>query len=263
MIELNKYDLIIVNSSGGKDSIAALFEVVRLAELQEFDRNNIVVSHQDLKNIEWKGTRELVIEQSNHFGLRLEFSTYRNMNGVESTLLDYVERRGKWPSNKQRYCTSDFKRGPGSRVVRKLTKDMGKCRILHVFGFRKSESPARKKKRTLVKNKVLTNKKREVFDWLPIHNWSDKKVWDTIRKNGLPYHYAYDLGMPRLSCCFCIFSPFNALVIAGKANAELLDRYVEVENKIAHHFRKGMPIASVKAAIENGYVPDKISNWVM
>lgn len=30
-----------------------------------------------------------------------------------------------------------------------------------------------------------------------------------------------DLGMPRLSCCFCIFSPRSALLLAGKHNPGL------------------------------------------
>jgi len=69
--------------------------------------------------------------------------------------------------------------------------------------------------------------------------------------------------MPRLSCCFCIFSPFDALVVAGKANPELLDRYIETERKIGHTFRSGLKIESVKIAIENNYQPKIISDWVM
>ena len=69
--------------------------------------------------------------------------------------------------------------------------------------------------------------------------------------------------MPRLSCCFCIFSPFDALVCAGYANPELLDRYVEVEEKIGHTFKNGFAIKEVKEAIKKGYKPKNISDWVM
>ena len=262
-MELSHFDLIIVNSSGGKDSLCALWEVCRQAKNQGFPLYKIVVSHQDLGEMEWEGTKELVMEQANLFGLKTYYSKRRNQNGYEEDLLEYVERRGKWPSNKQRYCTSDFKRGPGARIVTALTKEMKHSRLLYVFGFRTEESPFRSKKPAFLKNKRLTTNSREVYDWLPIHNWNLKKVWSVIKSNKLPYHKAYDLGMPRLSCMFCIFSPLDALVIAGQQNPKLLERYIEVERKIGHNFRSDFKISMVKEKIESGYYPDKVNNWIM
>ncbi|WP_231464706.1 phosphoadenosine phosphosulfate reductase family protein [Pedobacter sp. Leaf132] len=262
-MDLHLYDLIIINSSAGKDSLVAKFDVCRLAMEQGYSLDRIVVSHQDLGEMEWKGTHRLVKTQADFFGLRTYYSKRRNSKGYEETLLEFVERRKKWPDNKNRYCTSDFKRGPGARVVTMLTKELGNCKVLHVFGFRKDESPARAKKEVLKVNKQLTTKRRLVHDWLPVHDWSLEKVWNVIKSNNLPYHPAYDLGMPRLSCCFCIFSPFDALVIAGQHNPELLDRYVETEKKIGHKFRNGFAISSVKDAILNNYTPSIISDWIM
>jgi len=262
-MKLNDYNLIIVNSSGGKDSLCALWEVCRLANEQAYPIDQVVVSHQDLGYAEWPGTKELAKEQADIFGCDFYVTRRRNKDGYEETLLEYVLRRGKWPSNKQRWCTSDFKRAPGARVVTALTKDMGKCKVLYVFGFRAEESPARSRRKPFRLNTRLTTKRRKVYDWLPIHTWNMEKVWATIKDNNLPYHKAYDLGMPRLSCCFCIFSPFDALVTAGYANPELLDRYVAVEEEIGHTFRNGFAISEVKDAIEKGYKPDKIKDWVM
>ena len=59
-MKLNNYDLIIINSSGGKDSLAALYEVCRIAKDQDFPFSKIAVSHQDLGSMEWEGTKELV-----------------------------------------------------------------------------------------------------------------------------------------------------------------------------------------------------------
>jgi 3'-phosphoadenosine 5'-phosphosulfate sulfotransferase (PAPS reductase)/FAD synthetase len=259
----SEYDLIIVNSSGGKDSLCALYETCRIAKLQSFPLEKIVVSHQDLGDMEWAETKELVCRQAKVFGLETHVSKRRDKDGYEESLLEYVERRGKWPSSKQRFCTSDFKRGPGARVVTNLTKGLGKCKVLQVFGFRSEESPSRAKKEIYKLNDNLSTQKRQVFDWLPIHDWTTQNVWQVIKNNNLPYHKAYDLGMPRLSCVFCIFSPKDALVVAGKHNPELLDRYVEVEKKIGHSFRDGFSISTVKDLIDSGYVPQKISNWIM
>lgn len=262
-MNLADYDVVIVNSSGGKDSLCAIYEICRMADQQQYDKSKIIVSHQDLGEMEWAGTKELAKRQADHFGLAIEYSKQRNKEGRHQTLLEYVEQRGKWPSRGQRYCTSDFKRGPGARVVTKLTKALGECKVLYVFGFRKDESPERAKKKKFSENKRLKTLKRTVHEYLPIHDWNSEQVWQVIHENGLPYHKAYDFGMPRLSCCFCIFSPFDALVIAGIHNPELLDQYIEVEQKIGHTFRHEFKIESVRDAIRNGYVPDKADDWVM
>lgn len=261
--DLSKFRWIVVNSSGGKDSQTALRFVVNACDAAGVSRDRIVVSHQCLGQIEWQGTLELVKSQAAFYGLRLEVSKYRNQAGVELDLLDYVERRGKWPSSQQRYCTSDFKRLPGSRVITALSREAAGD-ILQVFGFRAEESPARAKKSVLAPNAKLSTRSRQVWDWLPIHEWTLGQVWADIKASGVAHHQAYDLGMPRLSCAFCIFAPKAALMIAGKHNPELLQRYVDVERKIGHTFQNGRSIESIQQAIVAGEeVPQMNGNWNM
>lgn len=260
---LKDYDWIIINSSGGKDSLAAIWEVCNQAHAVNFPWDRIVISHQDLGRMEWPGTTDLVYEQAALFDLSVYVTRRRDNEGNKESLLDYARRRGKWPSSQQRWCTSDFKRGPGSRVVTELCPGREKNRVLHVFGFRAEESPARSKKVAYERNKRLSTKNRIVDDWLPIHDWSTKDVWTAIKGNNLPYHKAYDLGMPRLSCVFCIMSPFDALVVAAQANPDLLDEYIAVEQEIGHDFQHGKPLSKVKEALLQGYTPKQISNWVM
>lgn len=263
-LNLHQFDRIMVNSSGGKDSQTVLREVMRLVDLAGYPRENIVVFHADLGRVEWPGVKELTQEQAEHYGLRFVTGKYRNKDGENPTLLDYVRKRGKWPDNKNRFCTSDFKRGPGGRVLTQLSRDVGKdCRILNVFGFRAEESPARAKKQRLAFNEKASTKARKdgtrmraVWDWCPILDWKEDQVWQSIRDSGVRHHRAYDLGMPRLSCAFCIFAPKTALMIAGSFNPELLDEYVAVEQEIGHTFTHKLPIADVKKALETGEQPD-------
>lgn len=264
-MQLDDYDLIIINSSGGKDSVCALWEVCRIAKLQNYSFDKIYISHQDLTVAEWAGVYELVERQAFQLGIKTKIycSRRRNAAGKEENLLEYAERRKKWPSSKQRWCTSDFKRGPGNRVLVHLANKFKASKVLQVFGFRKEESPFRSKKESLIINRNLTTKSRTVFEWLPVHNWTEAQVWDTIKSNNLPYHFAYDLGMPRLSCTFCIFSPFDALVLAGLHNPEKLQKYVEVEDKIQHTFKPDLSLRSVQQAIADGYRPKLIPNWKM
>lgn len=69
--------------------------------------------------------------------------------------------------------------------------------------------------------------------------------------------------MPRLSCCFCIFAPRVALLLAGKHNSELLAEYVRVEREIGHSFRLELPLAEVQRALEEGEEPGSIQSWTM
>lgn len=262
--DLKSFDLIVVNSSGGKDSQTALRKVALLATWQGFESKRVIVSHQDLGASEWPGTYDLVCQQARHYGFKVIVSRYRNKDGKERSLLDYVERRGKWPSSKQRFCTSDFKRGPGERVIRGLTCLKGRTyRVLNVLGFRAEESPARAKRIPWGVNKRLRTHAREVIDWLPIHDWSEEQVWNDIKASGVPYHPAYDHGMPRLSCVFCIFANRNALLLAGAHNPGLLSRYVEVEKRIGHTFKKDLSLADVKRDLESGVKPEAVASWAM
>jgi 3'-phosphoadenosine 5'-phosphosulfate sulfotransferase (PAPS reductase)/FAD synthetase len=100
-----------------------------------------------------------------------------------------------------------------------------------------------------------------VDDWVPLHAWTARHVWDRIRASGVPHHPAYDLGTPRLSCCFCTFSPRPALLLAGPHNPELLAQYVEVERRIGHRFRVDLSLAEVQQALRQGEPPGRIPDW--
>ena len=215
---LTSYDLILLNTSGGKDSQAMIDHVIRLARAAGVSERVIAV-HCDLGRVEWHGTRELAELQARHYGIR--FEVVRKPGG---DLLDYIEHRGKWPSSTARYCTSDFKRGPVRVLMTRLvaerwSKGGRPIRILNCMGLRAEESPARAKRAAFSYDARASNKtKRHVDEWLPIHDWTEQDVWTAIRKAGVPHHWAYDLGMPRLSCVFCIFAPRPALLIAAQHN---------------------------------------------
>jgi 3'-phosphoadenosine 5'-phosphosulfate sulfotransferase (PAPS reductase)/FAD synthetase len=222
-----------------------------------------VVAHADLGRVEWPGTRELAEEQARHYGLA--FFAVRRPQG---DLLAHIARRGKFPSPSVRYCTSDHKRGQILRVLTRLAdrsrqEGVSVCRILNCLGMRAQESPARARRPAFAPNAVASNGRRWVDDWLPLHAWTADQVWQRIRASGVRHHPAYDLGMPRLSCCFCIFSPRPALLLAGKYNPELLAEYVRVEKKIGHSFRLGLPLASIQEALARGEQPGPVADWVM
>lgn len=110
-------------------------------------------------------------------------------------------------------------------------------------------------------NKRLSTKTRHVDDWLPILFWTEGEVWTDIRASRVPHHHAYDEGMPRLSCVFCVFAPRDALLIAGRLNRELLDEYVAVEDRVGWSFRKNLSLREIRDAVDAGEMPRKVSSW--
>lgn len=261
--DLGQYDWIVINTSGGKDSQAMLWHVYQQAKSQGLE-GRLVAVHADLGRVEWKGARSIAEEQAKALGVRFEA-----VSRPQGDLLEQVRQRGMWPSSSARYCTSDHKRGQVAKVLTKLGKERSNLgrpvRILNCMGLRAQESSARAKRQELEPNKVSTGKGKVkvVTNWHPILDWSEEKVWQTIRESGLPHHFAYDLGMPRLSCCFCIFAPKSALVVAGKHNPELLEEYVQVEKEIGHTFTVKTSMADIKQAVEAGEAVTQVESWAM
>jgi 3'-phosphoadenosine 5'-phosphosulfate sulfotransferase (PAPS reductase)/FAD synthetase len=156
-----------------------------------------------------------------------------------------------WPDSGNRWCTSEFKRGPGGRVLTSLFRE-APGDILNVYGFRAEESPARAKRQVFSRNARFSTKSREVWDWLPIRDWTKEQVWADIRASGVPHHYAYDFGMSRLSCVFCIFAPKGQLMLAARNNPELFGKYLAAEAGMGHSFRHKLSLREVKEAIDRG-----------
>lgn len=259
--DLTAFDAVLVNSSGGKDSQAMLDEVVTLARAAGVvDRVRVV--HADLGRVEWKGTRQLAEAQARVYGVPFEV-----VQRERGDLLEQIEAREMFPDKNNRYCTSDQKRDQIAKVFTQIAAEhRGRgsdrlVRILNCMGLRAAESPARSKLVPLERNTRVSNGRKEVWTWLPIHSWTVDQVWARIRASGVPHHPAYDLGMPRLSCIFCVFSSRAALILAGKHNPELLAEYVRVEQKIGHTFRKDQSIAEIAAAVASGEEPGPITTW--
>lgn len=249
--DLRSYDIILLNTSGGKDSQTMMRVVVEAARRAGvLDR--CVAVHADLgRRVEWPGTLELARQQAEHYGLRFEV--------VERTLgdlLDHAEKLGKFPGYSTRWCTSDHKTAQVKKVMTLLVRELGlrpanqpggrQARILNCMGLRAQESSEREKLQPFYWNKHASNLTvRDTWNWLPIHGWSEDQVWADIRASGVPHHYAYDLGMPRLSCMFCIYAGKDALMLAAKHNPAAAAEYVRVETKIGFRFKPDLSMAEV------------------
>lgn len=207
--------LFVVNHSGGKDSQAALIAVRKLVP-----DSHIVLVHAELPGVEWDGVIEHI--RDNAFGLPLHVTRARR------TMLQMIEERGRFPSPQQRQCTSDLKRGPIERTIRRL----GHRLIVNCMGMRAAESASRARLVPFKLNERNSKAGREWYDWLPIHDWPTDRVFAEIAAAGQQPHRAYAAGMTRLSCCFCIMSSRQDLTTAARLNPGLYAKYVALEKKL-------------------------------
>lgn len=250
LMDLAAYDVILLNSSAGKDSMASL-DVIATEAARQGVLDRVVVGHADLGRAEWADTRELAREQAERYGLRFFIVAARGPD-----LLERVERRGMWPSSQQRWCTSDLKRGPLRRLMTQLVREhrerVGdiRARLLNVMGIRAQESPARARKPVSRVDPSASNGKREVTDFLPLLEWSMEEVWARIGASRIAdlVHPAYAAGMPRLSCRFCILAPKAALVTSARLNPDLAQEYLRVERATGHRFRMDCSMVEVVEA---------------
>jgi 3'-phosphoadenosine 5'-phosphosulfate sulfotransferase (PAPS reductase)/FAD synthetase len=256
--DLTAQDFILLNSSGGKDSQAMLDYMAQLIK-DSGTTARVIVVHCDLGRVEWEGTKALAAAQAAHYGFA--FMAVSRDGDLLDQIMDRrisLDSKGKteapaWPSSDARFCTSDQKTSQVEKLMTKLVRESGiagrPVRILNCLGIRAEESPARAKKPQLHRDSA-SNGKREVTRWLPVFTWSEAEVWATIKASGVAYHPAYDLGMSRLSCVFCVFASKADLVIAAKANPELAREYVAVEILVRSTIRKDLSMADVVALAE-------------
>jgi DNA sulfur modification protein DndC len=220
---VNQGALFVVNHSAGKDSQAMLIYIRTIVPAAQ-----ILVIHADLGEVEWDGNVDHIKATIGDLPLIVCRS--------RRTLLEMVNERGMWPSPSNRQCTSDLKRGPIEREVRRYLKAHPEfCgRVVNCMGIRSEESPARSKQKPFRFNERNSIGGREWYDWLPIHSMLLPEVWSTIRGAGQAPHWAYGKGMSRLSCVFCIMANKEDLKTAARLKPDLYRTYVEIEKRIGH-----------------------------
>lgn len=126
--------LFAVNHSGGKDSQAMLVRVLQLVP-----RDQVVLVHADLGEVEWAGAQAHIAATAP--GLELIVAE------PATSFFQMVDRRGMFPSPSVRQCTSDLKRGPIERELRRYLKANPRFGglVVNCMGMRAAESDSRAK----------------------------------------------------------------------------------------------------------------------
>ena len=219
--------LVAINHSGGKDSQAM---TIRLVEA-DIPRDQLLIVHAALGEVEWPGTISHIKKTT--FGLPLVIARPRR------SFFGMVRARGMFPSPRYRQCTSDQKRGPIERELRRYLAANPRFagRIVSAMGMRAEESAARRTRPVVSLNARNSVAGRIWMDWLPIHGLTRREVFGVIAAARQEPHWAYGCGMSRLSCSFCIMSSLADLQCAARLRPDLLATYMALEDEIGHTLR--------------------------
>lgn len=246
---------ILVQFSGGKDSLAALIWA------RENISKNITAVFCDTG---WEAPETYTYIKEITQKLEVELITIRSKKYVD--FLDMARKKKRFPSTKARFCTTELKVRPMIDFI----LDEVKGHFLAVQGIRKDESLSRSKMDESCtyfkyykvpygydkngKPKYHTYRKKEVFQFIktfandilrPVFYWSAEETVNYILEHDLKLNPLYLQGNKRVGCwpcIMCIQPEIKALIKHDNKRIELIANF---EKETGSSF----------------FPPDKIPKW--
>ncbi len=108
-----------------------------------------------------------------------------------------------------RWCSPYLKIDVASTVLRNLEEMKENSKVLICSGERRGESTGRSKYNEMeiyFRANAEKKLKRIVHQWRPVIDYSEKDVWEVLKRNRVNPHPCYRAGWNRCSCAGCIFS---------------------------------------------------------
>ena len=121
-------------------------------------------------------------------------------------------KRHKFPAkggtHQGRWCSGSLKAAVQDSVTSNLEKTKGNVKVLVVSGERRGESAGRSKYNEMEIHRTNATAKahRLVHQWRPVIDYSEKDVWELLKRHKVNPHPCYRAGWNRCSCAMCIFS---------------------------------------------------------
>lgn len=254
--------VLMVSISGGKDSdsMTRILHHMRFQQARGWNGDMLLITS-NLGRAEHQITPQYIEQFAQQMNLPLHVIDGGDLVDVMKARKVKLDDQGKnvpfWPSAKARYCTSSTKRDPISRYLRHWSGKQG--RVVCAIGMRAEESSARARKPVVKERVGVHTKTRTAYDWLPIHNFTSRDVWnalgyeledlrakqeqckglspETVFHMQLGAHPSYFLGNERLSCALCILGSLGDLKNGAAQNPAVYREYVQMEIDSGYSFQ--------------------------
>lgn len=121
-------------------------------------------------------------------------------------------KRHKFPAkggtHSGRWCSGNLKAAVQDSVTANLEETKHDKKILIVSGERRGESAGRSKNNEMEIHRTNATAKahRVVHQWRCCIDYSEKDVWELLKRHHINPHPCYRIGWNRCSCMMCIFS---------------------------------------------------------
>lgn len=121
-------------------------------------------------------------------------------------------KRHKFPAkggtHSGRWCSGNLKAAVQDSVTANLEETKHDKKILIVSGERRGESAGRSKYNEMEIHRTNATAKahRVVHQWRCCIDYSEKDVWELLKRHHINPHPCYRIGWNRCSCMMCIFS---------------------------------------------------------
>ncbi len=114
----------------------------------------------------------------------------------------------KGSTHQGRWCSGNLKAAVQDSVTSNLERTKTNVKVLVVSGERRGESAGRSKYNEMEIHRTNADKKahRIVHQWRPVIDYSEKDVWEVLKRHKVNPHPCYRAGWNRCSCAMCIFS---------------------------------------------------------
>ncbi len=145
--------------------------------------------------------------------------------------LDMCMWKGRFPSTKARFCTSELKRNPIIEQVMMPLLDAGET-IWSWQGVRRDESLARRY------TKTFEEVGGGLFNYRPIAKWNVKSVFEAHDYMGVKPNPLYKMGMGRVGCMPCVNCSKSELQIIALRCPEEIERVKEWEKLVSSASRR-------------------------
>lgn len=282
ILPLDRYDLVIVSFSGGKDSLACILHVLELG----VPKSKIELWHQavdgrpgvDPRFFDWPCTESYCKAVAQALGVTLRFQWReggfeREINKVQAPLAPASfelpdgtvgSTGGKGTPNtrlmfpaavadlRTRWCSAILKIDVSTAAVNNDPR-LKDANVVVVTGERRQESNNRARYAQVDEHKSTT-KNRRVDQWRAIINWREERIWEIIERWRLRPHPAYFLGWGRVSCLPCIFGNPDQWASVKDIAPVLFDRILAYEQEFGRTIQQGGDIAHL-AARGDSFVP--------